>query len=64
MKTAFDKKFELKIDKKNGLANLSIKVTDGKVDVYKVKLSDLSELVAIYNDAMNSDSESTDSSSN
>jgi hypothetical protein len=56
MKTAFDKKFELKIDKKNGLANLSIKVSDGKVDVYKVKLSDLSELVAIYNDAMNSDS--------
>jgi hypothetical protein len=55
MKNAFDKKFELKIDKISGLANLSIKVTDGKVDVYKIKLSDLSELVAIYNDFMSSD---------
>jgi hypothetical protein len=60
MKTSFDKRFDLKIDKKNGLANLSIKVTDIKVDVYKIRLSELSELVSIYNSAMNSDSEFTD----
>lgn len=54
MDSIFDKKFNVELSKKRDYVNLYIRLDSDKVEVFKVKVSDMAELIASYNKAMNS----------
>lgn len=55
MKLTFDSKFNVEVDKIKGYAYLSVRSDENKVDVYRVKLSEMAELISKYNKAMDSE---------
>jgi len=49
MTSFFDKILVVKVDKELGIVNLSVKVSDMQVEVYKIPLNDFIQMVAEFN---------------
>ena len=45
MEKTFNENFKIKIDKENGVGTISIKVSEHKVDVYKLPLNQLKSFI-------------------
>lgn len=52
MHSYFDKPMVVKVDKELGIVNLSVKVTEMEVSVYKFSLNDFIVMVADFNSQM------------
>jgi hypothetical protein len=52
MDNTFKKSVSLKLDKKSGLAHLSIRASEYKVEVFKLNISDIGSLLMQFSDAM------------
>lgn len=52
MDNIFKNSLVLKIDKKNGLAHLSVKTSDYKVEVFKVNIADIGSVLMQFSEAM------------
>jgi len=49
MKSFFDKVLTVKVDKDQSIVNLSVKVTETVVGVYKISLNDFIQMIADFN---------------
>jgi hypothetical protein len=52
MDNTFKKSVSLKLDKKTGLAHLSIRASEYKVEVFKLNISDIGSILMQFSDAM------------
>jgi hypothetical protein len=52
MDNIFKNSLVLKIDKKAGLAHLSVKTSDYKVEVFKVSIADIGSVLMQFSEAM------------
>lgn len=52
MDNIFKNSLVLKIDKKTGLAHLSVKTSDYKVEVFKVSIADIGSVLMQFSEAM------------
>lgn len=52
MDNTFKKSVSLKLEKKSGLAHLSIRASDYKVEVFKLSISDIGSILMQFSDAM------------
>lgn len=52
MDTRFKNSVELKLDKKLGLAHLSIRTSEYKVEVFKLTISDIGSILMQFSDAI------------
>ena len=59
MDSTFKNSVELKLDKKSGLAHLSIRSSEYKVEVYKLQIADIGSILMQFSDAMRDQSEET-----
>jgi hypothetical protein len=52
MDNTFKRSVSLKLDKKSGLAHLSIRTSEYKVEVFKLHISDIGSILMQFSDAM------------
>jgi hypothetical protein len=52
MDNSFKNSLMLKLDKKSGLAHLSVRTSDYKVEVFKINISEMGSVLMQYSDAM------------
>ena len=52
MDNTFKRSVSLKLDKKSGLAHLSIRTSEYKVEVFKLSISDIGSILMQFSDAM------------
>ncbi len=52
MDNTFKNSVKLKLDKKSGLAHLSIRTSEYKVEVFKLHISDIGSILMQFSDAM------------
>lgn len=52
MDNTFKNSIMVKLDKKSGLAHLSVRSSEYKVEVFKLKISDIGSLLMQFTDAM------------
>lgn len=52
MDNTFKKSVSLKLEKKSGLAHLSIRTSEYKVEVFKLSISDIGSILMQFSDAM------------
>ena len=52
MDNTFKRSVSLKLEKKSGLAHLSIRTSDYKVEVFKLRISDIGSILMQFSDAM------------
>lgn len=52
MDNSFKNSVELKLNKRLGLAHLSVRTSEYKVEVFKLKISDIGSILMQYSDAM------------
>ena len=52
MDNTFKHSVSLKLEKKSGLAHLSIRTSDYKVEVFKLRISDIGSILMQFSDAM------------
>jgi Cu/Ag efflux pump CusA len=55
MKATFKTAMKVKVDKSNGIVQLSISPSDYKVEVFKITIDDMSQLVASYKEQLKVD---------
>ena len=52
MDSTFKRSVSLKLEKKSGLAHLSIRTSEYKVEVFKLSISDIGSILMQFSDAM------------
>ncbi len=52
MDNTFKNSIMLKLDKKSGLVHLSVRTSEYKVEVFKLKISDVGSVLMQFSDAM------------
>ena len=52
MDNTFKRSVSLKLEKKSGLAHLSIRTSEYKVEVFKLNISDIGSILMQFSDAM------------
>jgi len=52
MDSTFKRSVSLKLEKKSGLAHLSIRTSEYKVEVFKLRISDIGSILMQFSDAM------------
>ena len=52
MDNTFKNSVSLKLDKKSGLAHLSLRASEYKVEVFKLHISDIGSILMQFSDAM------------
>jgi hypothetical protein len=52
MDNTFKRSVSLKLEKKSGLAHLSIRTSEYKVEVFKLSISDIGSILMQFSDAM------------
>jgi hypothetical protein len=52
MDNTFKRSVSLKLDKKSGLAHLSIRSSEYKVEIFKLNISDIGSILMQFSDAM------------
>lgn len=52
MDNSFKNSVELKLNKRLGIAHLSVRTSEYKVEVFKLKISDIGSILMQYSDAM------------
>jgi hypothetical protein len=52
MDSTFKNSIVLKLDKKSGLAHLSVRTSEYKVEVFKLNISDIGSILMQFSDAM------------
>ena len=52
MDNTFKRSVSLKLEKKSGLAHLSIRTSEYKIEVFKLRISDIGSILMQFSDAM------------